>query len=998
MKRIFIFLSLLCLACAARGQSSGFHSVEIQTDRVYDGSVVIGESSGDMIFTDDSNAAVTLSSLLSSGAWSTEAGENSETDTYYTDGRVGIGVNPDSSDGVATLVGNILFEDLAVPIGPTAAEAGAGSVDVGSHSWKVTFVRSISGFTGSYETSEGAASNVVTISSSAKDVNLTNIPLGPAGVTTARKIYRTVAGDTGSYLLVGTIADNSTTTFTDNVADGSLGAAAPATNTTGIIEFYNTGGLFRLSDQGEAILENIVTDTLNLQLLRTDGDDDDPLLKLETVTTGTPIIDFKQTGETNWLIGPDDDDNVFTFGLHATDLDSNALLLIQEDGDLIATGDLITVGENVGTDTDPDIIQFPFDDDVRINGELGIGATPGYPLHVIGQVYGTAEVGFGVAPSINNGARFVKATTDPTAATNGLRNQLVISLSSGENTEDLYGVYGEASINNSDQNYTNVNGLAGIFGYAATSGSSTGESDYISGVLAQAANTGTGTGKTLSGLRILSGTNASGTVDELNGILIEQQSAGTVNYAIKSLATADSYLLGPLGLGGITDPADPLEVRGNVTLGDGTTEALLTVDGYVAITRDTPNVELTLEGTSYTTPDPQKWGFNVDANGFFNIRDYTDGVDRVEITKEYLKIDFDSTDPLSFLYSLWISSDINLTANNSNEFVGARVSPDLDTGVFSHTGNYRGLLSIPVLTIGAGGTANNLFSVQSAPSLNVNATGTLTNLYGFYYFDPVTVSGTLTNHYGLYIESLANGVNKWPIYSAGDQRSYFSGALEINAGGTDLDTYIEGDNDSSLFYVDAGNDRIGISTNIPSQDFSVDGFAVITNGAAPVWDYVDGAGDLGIEDELEVDGDTVLDGNLLLGGEFSGGYIVSFGLARNSNFSTDNYLFSPNNLSSGEGYTMPGAGSIKAISYGFNTNNETQAGDLDINVTKNGVALASNAVAVSGNAQYDGSFSYARDTYTFLANDRINIYIDFDAAEFQGNAAWFRVMVYYYLD
>jgi hypothetical protein len=104
---------------------------------------------------------------------------------------------------------------------PCVAAAGAGgNVNIGDHSWVVTFVA------GSVEHRAGPKSNVLTISSSAKQVNLTSIAIGPTG-TTARKIYRTVAGDTGSHKLVGTISDNTTTILTDNVADGSLVAAVP---------------------------------------------------------------------------------------------------------------------------------------------------------------------------------------------------------------------------------------------------------------------------------------------------------------------------------------------------------------------------------------------------------------------------------------------------------------------------------------------------------------------------------------------------------------------------------------------------------------------------------------------------------------------------------------------------------------------------------------------------------------------------------------------------
>lgn len=69
-----------------------------------------------------------------------------------------------------------------------------------------------------------------TISSGPKQtIPLTAIPTGPTG-TTARKLYRTpVAG--GSLKLLATIANNSTTSYTDTTADSALGAAPPGSNT-----------------------------------------------------------------------------------------------------------------------------------------------------------------------------------------------------------------------------------------------------------------------------------------------------------------------------------------------------------------------------------------------------------------------------------------------------------------------------------------------------------------------------------------------------------------------------------------------------------------------------------------------------------------------------------------------------------------------------------------------------------------------------------------------
>ena len=108
-----------------------------------------------------------------------------------------------------------------------ALGAGAGNVDNGAHRYLCTFV------TADGETQAGDISAAVTVAD--KSVNgkasLSAIPIG-GSLVTARKIYRTAAAGT-AYLLLATLADNTTTTYTDNTADASLGAEAPNTNTTG---------------------------------------------------------------------------------------------------------------------------------------------------------------------------------------------------------------------------------------------------------------------------------------------------------------------------------------------------------------------------------------------------------------------------------------------------------------------------------------------------------------------------------------------------------------------------------------------------------------------------------------------------------------------------------------------------------------------------------------------------------------------------------------------
>lgn len=107
-------------------------------------------------------------------------------------------------------------------LGACRAEAttAAGSLSAGSYYYSVTIG-------GSDEYVCGAVSNTVTASASGT-IELSHIPLGPLG-TTARKVYRTAANGS-ALLLVATIGNNTATTYTDIIADASLGAAYPSVN------------------------------------------------------------------------------------------------------------------------------------------------------------------------------------------------------------------------------------------------------------------------------------------------------------------------------------------------------------------------------------------------------------------------------------------------------------------------------------------------------------------------------------------------------------------------------------------------------------------------------------------------------------------------------------------------------------------------------------------------------------------------------------------------
>lgn len=167
------------------------------------------------------------------GSWYSVVGANTqflESDSFtFADTEQGSSQSPEQGVLQAWLfrtVGRYLPSKPKAPATATTAAlagAGAGNVDNGTHSWVYTYVHQ------GIESAPAATSNVLTVVDKTVNgqVSLTGVSVGPTG-TTARKIYRTVSGNTGNYKLVGTISNNSSTTFTDNVADASLGANAPA--------------------------------------------------------------------------------------------------------------------------------------------------------------------------------------------------------------------------------------------------------------------------------------------------------------------------------------------------------------------------------------------------------------------------------------------------------------------------------------------------------------------------------------------------------------------------------------------------------------------------------------------------------------------------------------------------------------------------------------------------------------------------------------------------
>lgn len=196
------------------------------------------------------------------------------------------------------------------------AGAGAGNVNAGVHSYKITFT-SASG-----ESSGSPASNTVTTTAGDGRVNLTGIQIGQTG-TTARNIYRTEAGGT-AYKLVATIADNTTTTYADNVADGSLTTAIPTTNLAFMPSDWATSKPKYFLEHGHGINKRLCAigvasypNALYMSAAGTDNFNDANVVKINITGSGQGLMGMIESAG-NLLLGSAE----YTFILNDADSDT----------------------------------------------------------------------------------------------------------------------------------------------------------------------------------------------------------------------------------------------------------------------------------------------------------------------------------------------------------------------------------------------------------------------------------------------------------------------------------------------------------------------------------------------------------------------------------------------------------------------------------------------------------------------------------------------------
>lgn len=159
------------------------------------------------------------------------------------------GTNPLATDadqfrqaltGAADVGALSLCAAQSTPAAPTATATAVTGNPSGVYYYKVIVITGWQQSDGSYYVNGFAPSaDSAQITVSGKVISLTSIPTGSTG-TIARAIYRTAAGgSTGTEKYCDIVWDNTTTTYTDNIADSALGTGMPGSTTTPAA--YGTG-------------------------------------------------------------------------------------------------------------------------------------------------------------------------------------------------------------------------------------------------------------------------------------------------------------------------------------------------------------------------------------------------------------------------------------------------------------------------------------------------------------------------------------------------------------------------------------------------------------------------------------------------------------------------------------------------------------------------------------------------------------------------------------
>ncbi|MCB9810516.1 hypothetical protein H6777_00020 [Candidatus Nomurabacteria bacterium] len=205
----------------------------------------LGLGDGTFLGLSDTISSYTANRLLFANSGGTAVTDDA--DLVFDGTNLGIGTStPQAKLDIGA--GDLRFSIVDAPstVTPSIALGGAGSLS-GTYRYRVSYI------TATGETEVGKLSGQV--SPSSQEINLTNIPVSSDPAVTGRKIYRNKDADGvwGAMYLVTTINDNSTTTYTDNIADGSLGVVNLTTQTTGGVITMNSASAMVINTTQTAV-------------------------------------------------------------------------------------------------------------------------------------------------------------------------------------------------------------------------------------------------------------------------------------------------------------------------------------------------------------------------------------------------------------------------------------------------------------------------------------------------------------------------------------------------------------------------------------------------------------------------------------------------------------------------------------------------------------------------------------------------------------------------
>jgi|GEM_PF-1542423 len=252
--------------------------------------------------------AATLFSVGNAGNLTVATSTNSSTALQIQNASGATVLSASTTTNTLNINGSLNLNQIANPTtAPTLGSFSSGSLPANTYYYVVTYV------TASGQTGYGPALTVNDTTAN-QEVNLTAIPVSPSNLVTARDIYRsTTSYWPYNYELVGTISNNTATTYTDN----NTSPSAP------IVSDINQTAQFQVNGSAVLIIDS-VNDNLGL---------------------GSGVLQGNTIGSNNTAIGIQAlQDN--TTGLNNTGLGDLALDLDTTGGDNLAIGQS-SLGSNI---------------------------------------------------------------------------------------------------------------------------------------------------------------------------------------------------------------------------------------------------------------------------------------------------------------------------------------------------------------------------------------------------------------------------------------------------------------------------------------------------------------------------------------------------------------------------------------------------------------------------------------------------------------------------